>query len=264
MMSSGKLTLCIDCGNTNIKFGVFDSVSLVANFRVATDTIKTSDEYAIMLRSLLKEDKLDPNQFEGAIISSVVPPVTPLMERAIEKVLAKNSIVVKPGIKTGMGIQAENPKELGSDLLCLAVGASVRHSLPAIIVSFGTATAFVAVSRKPDILGVAIAPGIISALNSLTMMTAKPPRIEIMVPETALGRNTIDSMRAGITFGFAGLVDRIAVEMSKNMDEQPTVIATGGLLNLISTVTTTVSRFDPFLSLYGLKALYDKNVEHRE
>ncbi len=262
-MSNGRLVLVADCGNTNIKFGVFSGNTLISNFRMATDVDKTSDEYAFYLRGLLNEDNHNPSDFEGAIISSVVPPILPLMDRAIEKVMTRNSIIVKPGIRTGIGIQAENPKELGADLLCLAVGAISRHSLPAIVVSLGTASAFVAISKKPDIMGVAIAPGIISAANSLSTQTAKLPKIEIAKPESALGRNTIDSMRSGITFGFAGLVDRICMEMSKEMEEPPTIIATGGLLNIISTVATSISRFDPFLSLYGLKVLYDKNMENR-
>ncbi len=262
-MPNGRLVLVIDCGNTNIKFGAFDGQNLISNFRIATNLVKTSDEYSITLRSLLQEDGFDAASFEGVVISSVVPPVLPLLERAVEKVLGHQCLVVRPGIKTGIGIMAENPKELGSDLLSLAVGAVVRHSLPAIVVSVGTATAFVAVSKKPEIVGVAIAPGILAAADSLSSMTAKLPKIELAKPEAALGRNTIDSMRSGLVFGFAGLVDRVALEMAKEMEENPTVIATGGLLNIISSVTTTVSRFDPFLSLYGLKALYDKNLEFR-
>lgn len=262
-MPNSRLVLVIDCGNTNIKFGVFDNNNLISNFRIATNLVKTSDEYSITLKSLLIEDGFETSLFEGVVISSVVPPVLPLLERAVEKVLGHQCLVVRPGIKTGIGIMAENPKELGSDLLSLAVGVLDRHNLPVIVVSLGTATSFIAVSKKPEIVGVAIAPGILAAADSLSNMTAKLPKIELAKPEVALGRNTIDSMKSGLVFGFAGLVDRITLEMAKEMDENPTVIATGGLLNIISTVTTTISRFDPFLSLYGLKALYDKNLEYR-
>jgi len=260
---NGNLILTVDCGNTNIKLGVFEGQNLTSNFRISTDIAKTSDEYAVLLRSLLSGENVSLTKFEGAVISSVVPPLLPMLERAIEKVLSHQSLVVKPGIKTGIVIMAENPKELGSDLLSLAVGATVRHSLPAIIVSLGTATAFIAISKRNEILGVAIAPGIISAADSLSMQTAKLPKIELGKPETALGRNTIDSMKSGIVYGFAGLVDRVVMQMASEMEEQPTIVATGGLLNIISSITTSISRFDPFLSLYGLKTLYDKNMEHR-
>ncbi len=261
-MKIGSLILVVDCGNTNIKVGVFDGDEMMAQFRISTDPGKTSDEYVVLLRSLLQAEDIDPSEFQGAILSSVVPPILPLLERAIEKTLGHTCITVKPGIKTGIAIGAENPKELGSDLLCLAVGAKERHELPAIIVSLGTATAFVAVSDKPEISGVAIAPGILTAAKSLATGAAKLPQIELAKPKSALGKNTIQSMRAGIVLGFAGLVDRICMEMAREMKKQPIVIATGGLLNIISQSTTSINRYDPFLSLYGLKALYDKNVEN--
>ncbi|HOO97142.1 MAG TPA: type III pantothenate kinase [Caldisericia bacterium] len=262
-MKNGSLVLTVDCGNSNIKFGVFSGDELVANYRVSTDSSKTSDEYAVLLRCLLESGGIDTKDFKGAILSSVVPPVQPFLERAIEKVLSYSCITVQPGIKTGVTINAENPKELGADLLCLSVGAVVRHTLPAVVVSLGTATAFVAVSSKPSITGVSIAPGILSAATSLSRTAAQLPQIELASPKTALGRNTTQSMRSGLVFGFAGLVDRICHEMSKEMEKQPIIIATGGLLNIISKTTTSITRFDPFLSMYGLKALYEKNVENR-
>lgn len=256
------MILVVDCGNTNIKIGIFDGDDLKARFSISTDSEKTSDEYVVIIRSLIQAESIELSQFQGSILASVVPPVLPLLKRAIEKTIDSTCIVVKPGVKTGMSIKTENPKELGSDLLCLAVGASARHSLPAIIVSLGTATAFVAVSEKKEISGVAIAPGIITATHSLATGAAKLPQIELAQPQSALGRNTIQSMRAGIVLGFAGLVDRVCLEMSREMSKQPVVIATGGLLNIISQSTTSITRYDPFLSLYGLKALYDKNVEN--
>ncbi|MEZ4812295.1 MAG: type III pantothenate kinase [Caldisericia bacterium] len=261
-MNSGSLILAVDCGNTNIKFGVFEGSELKKQFRIQTDPAKTSDEYYVILRTLLLADKIEPSEFQGAILSSVVPPVLPLLERAIEKTLGHTCLVVRPGIKTGVAIAAENPKELGSDLLCLAVGAHTRHELPAIIISLGTATAFVAVSEKTEILGVAIAPGILTGARSLASGAAKLPEIELAKPSNALGKNTIEAMRSGIVYGFSGLVDRVCIEMSKEMKKQPIIIATGGLLNIISQTTISINRYDPFLSLYGLKALYDKNVEN--
>jgi type III pantothenate kinase len=256
------MILVVDCGNTNIKIGIFDGDQLKARFSISTDSVKTSDEYTVIIRSLIQAEGIKLSQFEGTILASVVPPVLPLLKRAIEKTIDSHCIVVEPGVKTGMSIKTENPKELGSDLLCLAVGASARHSLPAIIVSLGTATAFVAVSKENEISGVAIAPGIITAAKSLATGAAKLPQIELAQPTTALGRNTTESMRAGIVMGFAGLVDRVCLEMSREMRRQPVVIATGGLLNIISRSSTCITRYDPFLSLYGLKALYDKNMEN--
>ncbi|MBP7733592.1 MAG: type III pantothenate kinase [Caldisericia bacterium] len=263
-MTTKNLVLVVDCGNSNIKFGIFNGdANMHTNFRISTDYSKTADEYFVLIKSLLVNFNIEIEAIGGAIISSVVPPVLPMLERAVGKIIGKRPLGVYPGIKTGIGIQTENPKEVGSDLICLAVGATDRHQVPAIIVSFGTATAFVAVSSKNEIVGASIAPGLLSATESLSLKTAKLPEIKLAKPKTSLGRNTIESMRSGIVFGFAGLVDRVVDEMTKEMGETPVIIGTGGLLSIMSTVPNCIQKYDPFLSLFGLKALYDKNMADR-
>ena len=263
-MAEKNLVLAVDCGNSNIKFGIFNGDAMMrTNFRVSTDYSKTADEYFVLIKSLLVNFNVDVEAIDGAIISSVVPPVQPMLERAVARIIGKRPLGVYPGIKTGIGIQTENPKEVGSDLICLAIGASARHQIPAIIVSFGTATAFVAVSSKNEIVGASIAPGLLLATESLSLKTAKLPEIKLARPRTALGRNTVESMRSGIIFGFAGLVDRVVSEMANEMGESPVIIGTGGLTSIMSTVPTCIQKYDPFLSLYGLKALYDRNMADR-
>jgi type III pantothenate kinase len=263
-MSEKNLVLVVDCGNSNIKFGIFNGDgNMRTNFRASTDYSKTADEYFVLIKSLLVNFDINVDAIGGAIISSVVPPVLPMLERAVGKIIGRRPMGVYPGIKTGIGIQTENPKEVGSDLICLAVGAIARHQAPAIVVSFGTATAFIAVSAQNEIIGAAIAPGLLSATEALSMKTAKLPEIKLARPKTSLGRNTIESMRSGIIYGFAGLIDRVVSEMSKEMGTEPMIIGTGGLLSIMSTVPNCIQKYDPFLSLYGLKALYDRNMADR-
>jgi type III pantothenate kinase len=258
-MTEPTQLLAVDCGNTHIKFGVFRGDALAANFRIATDAHKTSDEYAVLIRSLLAGEGIDGLAFAGSAVSSVVPPVLPLLERAVAKVTARPCLVIRHGLNAGIAVRTNNPGELGSDLLCLAAGAAARYPLPAVIVSFGTATAFVAVSAEREIVGVAIAPGILSAAQSLSRNAAKLPQIDLARPESPLGRDTIGAMRAGMVYGFAGLVDRVCQEMGRAMGAVPTVVATGGLLNIIAQVATTVTRYDAFLSLHGLRIIWELN-----
>ena len=249
--------LTVDCGNTHIKLGVFRDQDLVTSFRLATDPQKTSDEYAVLIRSLLAGDHLAPERFSGAILASVVPPVQPLLERALEKVLGHPCALVDAGTRTGLRLDVAHPAEVGADLICLAVAAARSYPLPAIVVSFGTATAFLAVNHEPALVGAAIAPGILTAARSLSSSAAKLPQIELAQPKTALGRNTVEAMRAGLIFGFAGLVERVVGEMSREIGRRPTVVATGGLLNLISQATRVFDHYEPFLSLQGLRYLWE-------
>jgi len=258
-MTEPTRLLAVDCGNTQIKFGVFRGDALAVNFRIATDAHKTSDEYAVLIRALLAGEGIDSRSFDGAALSSVVPPVLPLLERAVAKVTGRPCLVIRHGLDAGVAVRTAHPAELGSDLLCLAAGAAVRYPLPAVIVSFGTATAFVAVSAAREIVGVAIAPGILSAAQSLSANAAKLPQIDLAQPESALGRDTIGAMRAGMVYGFAGLVDRVCGEMGRAMGAAPAVVATGGLLNIIAQVATTVTRYDAFLSLHGLRVIWERN-----
>ena len=264
-MGEQRQILAVDCGNTQIKLGVFQGTELAANFRLATDPQKTSDEYAILLRALLTDEGLAPHRFDGAVLASVVPPVQPLLVRAVSKVLGRPCLEVTAAMDTGIRIRVDNPEEVGADLICLAVGAAGRYPLPVIVCSFGTATALLAVSAAPELAGVAIAPGILSAVGSLSTHAAKLPQIDLATPQTALGRNTVEAMRAGVVYGFAGLAERLVGEMSRELAQAggapaPTVVATGGLLNLIAKVTSVFQHYDPFLSLHGLRLLWERNA----
>jgi type III pantothenate kinase len=289
-MSEERRILAVDCGNTQIKLGVFRDGELAASYRLATDPQKTSDEYAILLRALLTDEGLAPRKFDGAILASVVPPVQPLLERAVSKVLGRPCLEVTPALDTGIRARVDNPAEVGADLVCLAAGAAGRYRLPAVVCSFGTATAILAVvspkegeggGLTAELAGVAIAPGILSAVHSLFADAAKLPQIDLVTPRTALGQNTIEAMRAGVVFGFAGLAERVVGEMIRELAlrdggdtagagepptagtvhaGEPTIIATGGLLNLISHVTRLFQHYDPFLSLHGLRLIWERNA----
>jgi type III pantothenate kinase len=265
-MGDQRQVLAVDCGNTQIKLGVFRGAELAANFRLATDPHKTSDEYAILLRALLTDEGLAPREFDGAVLASVVPPVQPLLVRAVSKVLGRPCLEVTATMDTGIRIRVDNPEEVGADLICLAVGAAGRYPLPVIVCSFGTATALLAVSAASELAGVAIAPGILAAVGALSNNAAKLPQIDLATPQTALGRNTVEAMRAGVVYGFAGLAERLVGEMSRELaaagggGPAPTVVATGGLLNLIAKVTTVFRHYDPFLSLHGLRLLWERSA----
>lgn len=257
-MEKVPLFLAADCGNTHIKLGVFSGDELKANFRLTTDPQRTSDEYAVILRSLLAGENLDLSRFEGAVLATVVPPVQPLLARALTKVLTCPCLVVSPETDAGISVDVDDPGEVGADLVCLAAGAARRYPLPSIVVSFGTATAILALDASASLVGVAIAPGILGSARSLHASTAKLPDVDVATPKRALGRNTVEALRAGLVFGFAGLVERIVREMERELGTPVTVIATGGLLNVLAPVTTVFHHFDAFLPLHGLRAIWER------
>jgi len=252
--------LTLDIGNTNIVLGVFIKEKLIKHFRISTDREKTEDEYGILVISLLREFDITIKEFDGAVISSVVPPLTPIFEKMCEKYLDVVPLIVGPGIKTGINIKYENPREVGADRIVNAVAAYHKYKGPVIVVDFGTATTFDAISENFDYLGGAIAPGIGISAEALFQRTAKLHRIEIIKPERVIGRNTTSSMQAGIFYGYAGLVDHIVERMKEEMGaEGVKVIATGGLAPLIASETKTIDLVDSMLTLEGLRIIYEKN-----
>lgn len=254
------MLLTLDIGNTNIVLGVFIKEKLIKHFRISTDREKTEDEYGIMVLSLLREFDINVREFDGAVISSVVPPLTPIFEKMCEKYLDVVPLIVGPGIKTGINIKYENPREVGADRIVNAVAAYHKYKGPVIVVDFGTATTFDAISENFDYLGGAIAPGIGISAEALFQRTAKLHRIEIIKPERVIGRNTTSSMQAGIFYGYAGLVDHIVERMKEEMGaEGVKVIATGGLAPLIASETKTIDLVDSMLTLEGLRIIYEKN-----
>jgi len=254
------LILAIDLGNTNMVIGVFEGSSLITSFRIATHHEFTEDEYGLIFDNLLKSKGLDSKGFEGGIISSVVPPLTTVLEKMCEKYLGFKPILVGPGIKSGIKIKYDNPKEVGADRIVNAVAAYHKYGGPVIIVDFGTATTFDAITADFDYLGGAIAPGIHISSEALFKRAARLYRVEIAKPERIIGKNTAESMKSGIYFGYIGLVENIVDKMKEEMGGgRIFTVATGGLAPLICSGTKKIDAVDLMLTLDGLKLIYDKN-----
>ena len=253
------MILAIDIGNTNVVIGLYKSDDLVVDFRVATDKSKTEDEYGMLLLQLLKFHNIKVEEIQGSIISSVVPPIVPVFNRVVKKYFGCTALLVGPGIKTGIEVKYENPKEIGADRIVNAVAAYEEYGGPIIIVDFGTATTFCAVNSAGDYLGGSIAPGIGISSEALFTKAAKLPRIEIARPKSVIGKNTVVSMQSGIFFGYVGQVVEIVRRMKMEMESCPKVIATGGLAELISTESKQIQIIDKYLTLKGLRILYERN-----
>lgn len=258
------MLLVIDIGNTNIVFGVYDNGTLVNHWRLSTSLQKTVDEYAILLNSLLYIEKIKLSQLDSAIVSCVVPPLLIPFEIVCRKYIGIRPIIVEPGIKTGMPISYENPSELGADRIVNAVAGYEKHKKALIIVDFGTATTFDYITPKGEYAGGSIAPGIMISLEALFERASKLPRVELVQPKTLVGKNTVHAMQAGITYGYISLVDGIVRRIKDEVKTNPYVIATGGLAGLISRGSETIDEVDEFLTLQGLKILYEKNKEHHK
>ncbi len=258
------MILAVDVGNTNIKIGFTKDNTILQAFNIATDSGKTSDEYLIFIDIFAKKAKINLEELEGIIICSVVPSLDPIFETLSKRLLGKNPIFVEPGIKTGLIINAENPKEVGSDIVSIAAGAIYFYGTPSITISFGTATVFIPISRNNTLLGVSIAPGLISSTEALIKKASKLPRFNIKDPNTFIGKNTITSLQAGFYYGFQGLTRNIIEGMKKEMKEKKIkIIATGGLSEFAVNTIKEIDAIDPYLSLKGLSVIYDKNVKNR-
>ena len=258
------MLLVIDIGNTNVVFGVYNNDTLVNHWRLSTVLNKTVDEYAILLNSLLYFEKIRLNEIESAVISCVVPPLLFPFESICRKYIGITPMVIEPGIKTGMPILSDNPSEVGADRIVNAVAAYSKYRKEAIIVDFGTATTFDYVSPKGEYIGGCIAPGLMISLEALFERASKLPRVELVQPKNLVGKNTVHAMQAGITYGYVSLVDGIVKRMKEEVRTDPYVIATGGLSSLIYKGSETIDEVDAFLTLRGLKILYEKNKEHHK
>lgn len=254
------MILVIDVGNTNIVLGVYQEDKLAYHWRVNTDKQKTEDEYGMLVKGLFREEGLLPQDVKGIIISSVVPPLMFSLERMCRKYFKNDPIVVGPGIKTGLSIHYDNPKDVGADRIVNAVAALQEYKPPLIIVDFGTATTFCYIDEEARYIGGAIAPGIQISTQALYHHAAKLPRIELKFPQHVVGRNTISAMQSGILFGYAGQVDSIIKRMKQQAKEEATIIATGGLAELIANESEYIDHVDPFLTLKGLYNIYHRNV----
>jgi type III pantothenate kinase len=253
------LILVFDVGNTNTVIGVYDGEKLLNHWRIRTNAQRTCDEYGILLRSLLENDKLNLKDIKSVVVSSVVPTLMMELEWMSRKFFACRPLIIGPGVKNGLAIKYENPREVGADRVVNAVAAYNKYGGPLIIVDFGTATTFCVVSAKGEYLGGAIAPGIIISTEALVSKAAKLPRVEMQRPRSLIGKNTVSSMQAGIMYGFVGQVEGIITRMKTEIEGEPQVIATGGLAAVIARETDVIDKVDEFLTLDGLRLIYEMN-----
>ena len=256
-----KMIICLDIGNTNIKYGLFDKDKLVLSCRVATDHKKTSDEYGGQLLSILKNNSVTADDIEGGIISSVVPSLDYTLERMCRIYLNIKPLMLEPGLKTGLNLKVDNAKEVGADRVLNNVAALLKYKAPLIIVDFGTATTFNVINSKNEFIGGVISPGIKGSLDSLVNGTAKLPRVEIEKPDKVIGKNTVTNMQSGIFYGFAGLVEYIIKRIKRELKcDNVTTVATGGFAEIIADEISEIDHVDKLLTLNGLKYLYDLNT----
>lgn len=253
------MLLAIDIGNTNIVLGVFDNDNLVENWRVGTNAQITPDEYAMTFKDLFNFSGMEFRQITGVIISTVVPPLLPVMVEMSRKYFRIEPMVVTHQIKTGIKIHYDNPKEVGADRIVNAAAAYQIYGGPVIIVDFGTATTFCAVTKDGEYLGGAITPGVKISAEALFQRASKLPRVELTKPPKVIGTDTISAMQAGIIYGYAGLVDGIVERMKKELSTQARVVATGGLAELVSSEAKSIQEIKPHLTLEGLRLLYEIN-----
>lgn len=256
----------IDIGNTNIKYGVFEGDKLVASFRVASKKSSTSDEYGTVVRDLLMTSGINRSQIEGVIISSVIPQLNYTIEHMCETYLEKKPLMIGPGIKTGLNIKVDNPREVGADRIVNSVAAFNKYGgkTPVICIDFGTATTFNVITEKGEFIGGVIAPGIKGSLDSLVSSAAKLPNVELELPDSIIAKNTVTNMQAGLLYGFAGLVENVVSKMKKELGRDAFVVATGGLSETIISELPSVNAIDRTLTLDGLKTLYDMNGVENE
>jgi len=257
------MLLAFDVGNTTIAVGLFRGRKLVKSWKLETDSDRTSDEYGLIILGLLAGAGLAPGKVTGTIISSVVPPLTPVIEEVCRTAFGSEPSVVGPGLKTGMPILYENPLEVGADRITAAVAAFEKYGGPVIVLDFGTATTFDAVSAKGEYLGGAIAPGVRISAEALYLKTAKLPRIELRKPKRAIGRTTVASMQSGLYFGYIGLVTRTIEEIRKELGREARVIATGGFGGQITAELDVIEAYEPDLVLEGLRIIHERNSDAR-
>jgi type III pantothenate kinase len=255
------MLLAIDVGNTEITIGVFEGEKLLQHWRAATVAERTADEHALLLGGFLAQEGLRfAEVVTGVAVSSVVPRLTQALREMVQRYCGFEPFVVEPGIRTGLKILTDNPREVGADRVVNTAAAFAAYGGPAVVVDFGTATTFDAVSERGEYLGGAIAPGIQISTNALASHTAQLRRVELAAPRSVVGKNTAEALQSGIVYGFAGQVDGIVRRMVAELGGRATVIATGGLAEAVLEACETVQRHDPWLTLHGLRIVHDRNA----
>ena len=261
------MIICIDIGNTNIKYAVYKKDDLVVSFRVSTDFKRTSDEYGEQIIGMLDIKGIKAKDITGGIVSSVVPSLDYAIDKMCEIYFAIKPLHIAPGLKSGLNIRCDNAREVGADRIVNCVSALVQYGekKPMIVIDFGTATTFNIINENDEFIGGVIAPGIKGSLDSLVNGTAKLPRVEIEAPKSIIAKNTVTNMQAGIVFGFAGLVEYIVKRIKKELKTSDVkTIATGGFSNVISKEIECIDVVDKLLTLKGLKYLYELNQTTEE
>lgn len=253
------MILAIDIGNTNIVLGCIRQKKILFTERLSTDHSKTDLEHAISIKTVLELHNIEPSQIHGAIISSVVPPITMQIKRALIKVTGCEAKVVGPGLKTGLNIQMDNPAQVGSDLIVGAVAGIAEYSLPLVIVDMGTATTICVIDENRNYIGGMILPGIQVSVNSLSSNTSQLPRISLDPPKRLIGKNTIECMKSGILYGNASCIDGMIDRIEEELGQKVTVVATGGLAGTIVALCRHEIILDDELLLKGLLMIYEKN-----
>ena len=246
------MILTIDVGNTNTVLGIYEKSDRKTYWRISTDKDKTPDEYGILFQNLFSFDNIASENINGIIISSVVPPVVTVLEVTAKRYFDIEPLIIGPGIKTGINVKMDNPREVGADRIVNAVGAYQKYGGPLIIVDFGTATTFCAVSEAGNYLGGAIAPGINISTEALFDYAAKLPRVELKTPKKAIGKNTVTGIQSGIIYGFVGQVEALVNKFKNELSADSRVVATGGLVNLMAQESEVIDNVAQFLTLDGL------------
>jgi type III pantothenate kinase len=260
--SRERMLLVLDVGNTNTVFGLYEGPALKHHFRIATHRAVTADEFGELMLSLVERRGIPAKDVEGSVLASVVPPLNRIIVDALTGAFGKPPVVVGPGTKTGMPILIDNPAEVGADRIVNSVAAWTRHKQALIVVDFGTGTNLDVVTSKGEYVGGAIAPGLDISMDALFSRAAKLPRVELKKPPKAIGKNTIHALQSGLLYGYAGLVDALVERMKAELDAPAKVLATGGLAFLFEGVSRTIESFDEFLTLDGLRLIWELNAPH--